>query len=396
VDHTGTLWAGAAESICSFDAATDSFHAYKLTDVQPSEIDVIAEDTAGNLWVGSRQGGLYCFDPRTGKSTVFRHSGKPGSLSNDGVTSILIDRSGTIWAGTLNGLDSSGSQNRLPSQIVNGIVESANGDLWITTSYGLSHFQVRTKAFYNYFRSDGVFDDLTGAWKGRSGQMFFGSYSGLTVFSPAGVQEEPSTPRVVFTNFQIADKPVAVGPHAPLSKAISVTITKSITLPHSQTTVSFDFAALSFADPERTRYRYRLERSESNWTDVAANQHFTRYSTLPPGNYVFRVEARTNRGQWTENGAAVRIEVLPPFWNTWLFREARAAPIALSIWWMYRIRVAAVARQFDVAFKSACGRRLASPRNCTTPCSRILPDSVCRSAGLPKLSSPSRKPPASA
>jgi signal transduction histidine kinase/ligand-binding sensor domain-containing protein len=365
VDRTGTLWAGAAESICSFDAVTDSFHAYKLTDVHPTEIDVIAEDTAGKLWVGSRQGGLYCFDPRTGKSTVFRHSDKPGSLSNDGVTSILVDRSGTIWAGTLNGLDrldlKTGrftvytDHDGLPSLVINGIVEGANGDLWITTSYGLSHFQVRTKAFYNYFRSDGVFDDLTGAWKGRSGQMLFGSYSGLTVFSPAGVQEEPSTPRVVFTSFQIADKPVAVGPHSPLSKAISVS--KSITLSHSQNTVSFDFAALSFADPERTRYRYRLERSESNWTDVAANQHFTRYSTLPPGDYVFRVEARTNRGQWTENGAAVRIEVLPPFWSTWLFREACAALIALSIWWMYRLRVAAVARGLDLAFQERLRER---------------------------------------
>src|SRR5580704_6280265 len=233
VDHTGTLWAGAAESLCSFDAATDSFHAYKLTDVHPTEIDVIAEDTSGNLWVGSRQGGLYCFDPRTGKSTVFRHSDKPGSLSNDGVTSILVDRSGAIWAGTLNGLDrldlKTGTftvysdHDGLPSQIINGIVEGANGDLWITTSYGLSHFNVRSKAFYNYFRSDGVFDDLTGAWKGRSGQMFFGSYSGLTVFSPDGVHEEPSTPRVVFTNFQIADRPVAVGPDTPLRRAISTT-----------------------------------------------------------------------------------------------------------------------------------------------------------------------------
>ena len=365
VDHTGTLWAGAAESLCSFDAATDSFHAYKLTNVHPTEIDVIAEDTSGKLWVGSRQGGLYCFDPRTGKSTVFRHSDKPGSLSNDGVTSILLDRAGTLWAGTLNGLDrldpKTGSftvysdQDGLPSQIINGIVEGANGDLWITTSYGLSHFNIRSKAFYNYFRSDGVFDDLTGAWKGRSGLMFFGSYSGLTVFSPDGVQEEPSSPRVVFTSFQIADKPVAVGPNSPLSKAISVT--KSITLSHGRNTVSFDFAALSFADPERTRYRYRLERSEPNWTDVAANQHFTRYSTLPPGDYVFRVEARTNRGQWTENGAAVRIEVLPPFWNTWLFREACAALIALSMWWMYRLRVAAVERGLDLAFQERLRER---------------------------------------
>jgi signal transduction histidine kinase/ligand-binding sensor domain-containing protein len=365
VDHAGTLWAGAAESLCSFDAAADRFHTYRLSMVHPTEIDVIAEDTTGNLWVGSRQAGLYCFDPRTGKSTVFRHSDKPGSLSNDGVTSILIDRSGTIWAGTLSGLDKLdlktgrftvySDRDGLPSQIINGIVEGANGDLWITTSYGLSHFNVRSKAFYNYFRSDGVFDDLTGAWKGRSGQMFFGSYSGLTAFSPDAVREEPSMPQVVFTNFQISDRPVTVGPNAPLKRAIPVT--KSVTLSHNQNTFSIEFAALSFADPERTRYRYRLEGPESNWTDVAANQHFTRYSTLPPGDYVFRVEARTNRGQWTENGAAVRLEILPPFWSTWWFREACVALMAMSVWSIYRLRVAAVARRLDLAFQERLRER---------------------------------------
>ena len=365
VDHTGTLWAGAAESLCSFDENTDSFHEYQLAVVHPSEIDVMAEDAAGNIWVGSRQAGLYRFDPRTGRSIVFRHSDKPGALSNDGVTSILIDRSGTIWLGTLSGLDRLdlktgrftvySDRDGLPSQIINGIVEDANGDLWITTSYGLSHFNIQSKTFYNYFRSDGVFDDLTGAWKGRSGQLFFGSYSGLTVFAPQGVREEPSVPRVVFTNLQIGDRPAPIGPNAPLSRAISVT--KSLRLSPSQNTFSFDFAALSFADPERTRYRYRLEGSEANWTEVAANKHFTRYSTVPPGHYVFRVEARTNRGQWTENGAAVGIEMLPPYWSTWWFLEACAALVALAVWSLYRFRVKAVARQLDLAFQERLRER---------------------------------------
>jgi signal transduction histidine kinase/ligand-binding sensor domain-containing protein len=365
VDHTGTLWAGAAESVCSFDENADRFHEYKLAIVHPSEIDVMAEDSGGNLWVGSRQAGLYRFDPRTGESIAFRHSDKPGALSNDGVTSILVDRSGTIWAGTLSGLDRLdlktgrftvySDRDGLASQIVNGIVEDANGDLWITTAYGLSHFNVRSKAFYNYFRSDGVFDDLTGAWKGRSGEMFFGSYSGLTVFAPEGVREEPSAPRLVFTNFQIGDKPAAVGPNAPLSKAISVT--KSITLSPGQNTFSFEFAALSFADPERTRYRYRLEGPEANWTEVALNQHFTRYSTVPPGHYVFRVEALTNRGQWTDNGASVQIEVLPPFWSTWWFREVSAVLLAISVWSVYRLRVAAVSHRLDLAYQERLRER---------------------------------------
>jgi ligand-binding sensor domain-containing protein len=260
-DHLGTLWVGAGASLCSFDPENARFHVYKAGIADPDEVDAIAEDKAGSLWIGSRQAGLHRFDPATGKFTVIRHSAAAGSLSSDGVTSILVDRSGIIWAGTLNGLNRLDAatgrftvyleRDGLPSRIINGIVEDASGDLWITTNRGLSHFNPRSRTFYNYYRSDGVFDDLTGAWKGRSGQMFFGSYSGLTVLSPSFVEEKQFVPRVILTDFKISDQSVPIGPDSPLKQSISVTGT--LTLSHNQNTFSFEFAPLGYTDLERTR-----------------------------------------------------------------------------------------------------------------------------------------------
>ena len=322
VDHLGTLWVGARDSLCSFDPATNRFRVYKAGVEGVVEINAIAEDAAGILWIGCRNGGVQRFDPVTGKFTIFRHSAAAGSLSNDVVTSILADRSGTIWAGTLDGLNrldaATGKftvyreRDGLPSSIINGVVEDANGDLWITTSYGLSHFRRRSGTFYNYYRSDGVLDDLTGAWKGRSGQIFFGSYSGLTALSPDAVDEKLFVPRVVLTNFQISDKPVPVGADSPLKESISVT--KALTLSHSQNTLSFEFTALSYADPERTRYRYRLEGLDSGWNEVASTQHFTRYPTLAPREYIFHVEARTAAGTGRRKAPKFDIVILPPWW----------------------------------------------------------------------------------
>ena len=365
VDHLGTLWAGSGDSLCSFDSASNRFRVYKIDVPGPNDVVAIAEDTAGILWLGSRQAGLHRFDPATGKFTTFRHSAKEGSLSSDVVTSILVDRSGTIWAGTLDGLNrldaATGkftvylARDGLPSSKINGVVEDASGDLWITTTYGLSHFKPRSRTFNNYYRSDGVLDDLTGAWKGRSGQLFFGSYDGLTALSPDAVDEKLVTPRVVLTNFQISDKPVPVGADSPLKESISVA--KALTLSHTQNILSFEFADLSYADPERTRYRYRLGKLESGWTEVASTQHFVRYSTLAPGEYVFQVEARTSSGNWTEKGAEVRIVILPPWWSSWQFRLAYALALGLMIWFSWRLRVRQLAKQLNLQFEERLRER---------------------------------------
>ncbi|HWZ81255.1 MAG TPA: two-component regulator propeller domain-containing protein [Terriglobales bacterium] len=365
VDHKGTLWAGAGESLCSFDPASNQFRRYAIGAPPPAEIDALAEDASGIFWIGSRQAGLYRFDPATAKFTAFRHSAAADSLSDDGVTSVLVDRSGAIWAGTLRGLNRLDAQTRkfttylegdgLPGNIINGIVEDARGGLWITTNYGLSHLNPQSRTVYNYYRSDGVFDDLTGAWKGRSGQMFFGSYSGLTVLSAELIQEKHFTPGVALTDFKISDQSVRIGADAPLKQSISVT--KALRLSHDQNTFAFEFAALSYADPEHTRYRYRLERLEDRWNEVASTQNFARYPLIAPGEYVFHVEAWTPRGSWSEPGAEVQIVILPPWWSTWWFRLAVAVAFGVTALLSYRWRLHEVTGRLNLLFEERLAER---------------------------------------
>ena len=365
IDHLGRLWVGTENGLNVFDPKSERFQVYRVSALGSNRERAIAEDSRGMLWLATLYTGMHRFDPATGQFAVYRHSEEPGSLSNDAVTAICIDGSGTVWAGTEDGLNrfdpASGKftayyeSDGLAGNTVSGIQEDRQGDLWVTTNNGLSHFHRRTNVFENFYRSDGVPSDLTSIWKGRTGEMFIGSFSGLISFLPDRVTQAQYVPAVVLTSLQLNDTPAAIGGESPLKQSIS--FTDSLILSHQQRAFAFEFAALSYANPLETRYRYKLNGLETEWNEVDATQRLARYTTLAPGNYVFRVQGRINRGAWNEKGAGVNIRIMPPWWGTWWFRTACALTIGLMIWVTYRYRFRQVLGQLNTRFEERLSER---------------------------------------
>ena len=167
--------------------------------------------------------------------------------------------------------------------------------------------------------------------------MYFGSYGGLTVFDPNRIVEDSYVPPVCLTDIEIFGRPLRIGGNSPLQQSISVT--NSFVLGHAQNTLSFEFSALSFADPARNRYRYRLEPIEKEWNEVDSSRRSVTYSALPAGDYVFRVLGSNSRGLWNEAGVRLAISVLPPWWSSWWFRVGIAAFFLALLVAAYRYRM---------------------------------------------------------
>jgi signal transduction histidine kinase/ligand-binding sensor domain-containing protein len=354
VDRQGILWAATSDGLNRYDEKKEQFQSFK-PDEKPTGYRSIAEDPNGALWMASYEFGLHRFQPSTGEFTQFRSKpGDPAALSHDHVYSVYANKSGTVWAATFRGLDKFNpaagnfthynARNGLPTNTALGVLEDEGGYLWISTPDGLARFDPRTATSVDYHTSDGVptdlFNTLAVAVKAGSGEMFFGSYSGLIAFFPKRVIDHSFVPPVVLTDLRLFGELVPTG-KGPLTEPIWSA--KLLELPRDSI-FSVDFSALSYIDPARTRYRYKLEGLESKWNETDSNRRVAAYTTLPVGLYTLQVRARTHRGDWTEGGASLNIRILPLWYDTWWFRSMLAGAVFILLWAAYRFRIGQLER----------------------------------------------------
>ncbi len=375
IDHRGRFWIETGEGLDRFDPNTEHFTRYSAGFDNSSAFRAIAEDQQGTLWLGTYDDGVYRFDPDKRQSRAYKYDpNTPGSLSSNHVNATYVDTSGTVWIGTQRGLNRFSGGNSftayfrsdgLADNDVRGILEDAAGNLWISTNNGLSKFNPATKTFSNYHGEDGLAGSEFNFWgvpfRSAHGELFFPGVEGLTALSPENVIDNPYIPPVVLTDFRLFNETVPVGGHSPLKKTISYT--DALDLSHRDSVISFEFSALSYVASAANRYRYKLDRLETRWNDVSSAHRYATYTTLPPGEYVFRVQGSNNRGLWNERGASIRIRILPPWWSTGWFRAIVGVSLLLSLWLLYFLRIKTVEGEFNMRLEERVGERMRIARD---------------------------------
>jgi ligand-binding sensor domain-containing protein/signal transduction histidine kinase len=372
-DRNGQIWVGQEGGIGRFDPATDGFANYRPLPDNPdslaNNIGVIYQDRSAVLWLGSWGGTLSRFDDKTKSFVNYTPDPRePHRLNGGGINSILEDRTGTLWVGGWDGLYRHNGQNAtftrytesqgLPSSAIQGILEDKLGRLWVSTKKGISRFDPQTETFRNYDVSDGLQGDefSQGACaRGPDGEMFFGGSNGFNAFLPETIRDNPYVPPVVITSFRIFNKPVPIGVKSVLTKAISYA--DGLTLSYRNSIFSFEFAALSYANSPKNRYRYRLDGLEPGWNEVGSKHRLATYTNLDPGKYVFRVQGSNSDGVWNEQGVALPILITPPWWGTNWFRAVCAILFMALLWAAYQLRVRQLSHQFEMTLEARVGER---------------------------------------
>jgi len=388
IDRLGIIWIGSGTGgIYLYNPVTRRFRNYRHKSGDPnslisSSINTIYEDKEGEVWIGT-DGGLDRLILRSGKNgnreiTYINHY-KPdiyGStgLNNNDVNSICEDNSGNLWIGTGDGLNKlpsigrqsetihSGSENErspifthytekdgLPGNLVKGILKDEKGNLWIGTNNGLSKFNPKTEIFINYDVNEGLQSNMfkRGAYfKRKNGMLCFGGINGFNTFYPDSIRANTSIPQIAITDFQLLNQSVKEKDSPLLKYAIDEN--KELQLTYKDYLISFEFSALDFTNPKKNKYAYMMKGLKDNWNYIG-NRHFVTFSTLPPGDYVFKVKGTNSDGIWNVKGTSVKISVSPPPWKTWWAYSLYIIALAGIVLGYIRYKTKAQAK--ELAFK---------------------------------------------
>ncbi len=209
-DHTGTLWAGTlGNGLLRYNARDDRFEQSPLMP-DSTVVQVIQEDRAGNLLVGTRANtpytGVFVIPPDRQPSSVrFFSTKNPQSsdiMSGD-VVAIHEDRLGTLWVGGLRELwlfdtkrgllrdrapdllRAAGVEQSVVGSIVTAIMEDHDGTLWISSKgAGLARYDRAQDRFFFINQKSGLPDNsLYAALEDGQGRFWISSDAGLTLWN---------------------------------------------------------------------------------------------------------------------------------------------------------------------------------------------------------------------
>ena len=358
-DHSDFLWVGTKSGLKILSPDLKKIinfpDDYPACNLPKNDVVSFYEDLNNHIWISVENDGIFRFNKTDSSFTKldipYEYTGR--AMYNDSL--------GNMWIATNIGLIKMDIYNQqdytiyttkdgLPINLIFGILEDKNKNLWLSTGAGLVKYKEaiihpEEKKFINYTLSDGLQSSqftYNGYFKSKSGEMFFGGINGFNSFYPDEVKNNPITPNVVLIGLRIYNDVVNINDTVEGKKILDQTVqtTSKLVLSYKYRMFSLEFAALHYAQPYKNKYMYKMEGFDQEWSITNAENNYATYTNLPGGEYLFKVKACNNDGIWNEIPCTLKIKIIPPFWETILFKILAAVIIFILalLFYLNRIR----------------------------------------------------------
>jgi signal transduction histidine kinase/DNA-binding response OmpR family regulator/ligand-binding sensor domain-containing protein len=357
VMENGNFLVISGKKISVFNPKT---HEFKLTSQQPGHpnpsLQTIVKDRNSNYWIGSRAGGLYCFDIAKNSIKNYKEEFNIFKEGNhEWILHLFIDSKNKLWMGkgssTLMDLDDFAIHCIDPKDSINsyhdvgGFLEDGKGRVWMAgfkDGIGFTdfdHFQkgvtTMVKGYFSglYPYNDslvwttggnlGIFNINSFSYQeiklssnnrklkisgpvthAGNGEYIIGCNNGVLIYNPEKqfVNEEIPSPYV--REVECDGKTFYEGNSFAINNFEFKSGTKHLV---------FKVSSLGFHFSDQITYRYKLG---GGWQNVGSGQEIN-LMNLPHGEHKLEIKAFNNRGISNEMPITYNITILTPWWNTW-------------------------------------------------------------------------------
>ena len=323
-------------------------------------VNALLISSDGLLWV-AHYNGICCYNPDTRSFRLF--SGGLNMLSNCVGHALLEDSNKSLWFGTSDGLYRYNPQtsdilhistdNGLPNDVICGISEGDDGNIWVSTYQGICRISPDASSCTNFDFNDGLQGNefTRGAYfRDDEGIIYFGGTRGITYFHPLDITEPASASTPFITEVGVLG-PRTSGANGDnsLSDDYRVVLANcdnnaSIRLPANDNTVKIFFSTVSYNNPAKIRYEYRLKDKEK-WMLTEPGQGMVTFYNLGPGSYDFEIRVAGSN----DTPALLKIIIDHPWYASWWMKLIYLVAIAVIVFMFYRYHIQRKEAQTEIA-----------------------------------------------
>lgn len=318
-DSRNNIWFSRADGFSVYIVGKDSVLNFIYSDTPDNSFPVInnfAEDNKGRVWFSTVAGSYGYADVNTPEKGVVKKFNLPDQNVNGHFSQLATDKDGNVWGYTEKEL-----------------VRINSSDLSLS-AYSFLYGAPEADFFHFTF--------IPG------GEMVFGGRNGITLARPEELTRNKELPVPYILDLKILNQPVNCSLYCAQS---------ALHLKYNQNFVTFYFSAKAYTVPNNVRFRYRLKGFE-DWIEARNKNRFANYTNIPPGDYLFQLQAANSEGIWNEKMLEIPVHIANAWWRTWWFIALEVLLVAALVYWVSRYRISQVRKKEKL--KSEYERKLAN------------------------------------
>ena len=301
------------------------------------EIVQLREAADGSVWIASHAGLARLAPGASGLAFV------PG-VAPGGVHAFAFGPADTLWiarSGSLEHyrladgratlLDEVGSAQGWPDSDVLGLQVDGHGRVFALGVRNLVVYDPHARRLHAFATAEGLATtDFTGdaLLATGEGQLFAGSLAGMIGIRTAPLLRHIATPKVALESVEVRRN----------GRRVKLDPAKPVDLDWRDRELTVTARVLSFIDPARNQYRFRLQGFDQGWIDTG-DRDVREFSVLEPGDYRLLVSGRSGDGPWSAAVHALSIRVRAAPWTTpWAKAGYALIAILLAGWTVLAMR----------------------------------------------------------